>query len=164
MYNAEVLSKFPVVQHFPFGYLFKWIRDPNAPKPTTTTHTSSQPQRSTPNPPSSVPGATTIRPAPRMDGGTKAPWNSAPTHRSSALPGPTASWTGQSGAPGMPATRAPWAGATPRAPPGATSRPAPVAGSSAGTGAPGARPAPALRPQGSPRKDALEEVREDGKE
>ncbi|KAK5277966.1 Serine/threonine-protein phosphatase 2A activator 1, partial [Cryomyces antarcticus] len=30
MYNAEVLSKFPVIQHFPFGSLFVWERDPNA--------------------------------------------------------------------------------------------------------------------------------------
>ena len=33
MYIAEVLSKFPVVQHFPFGALFQWERDPLAPSP-----------------------------------------------------------------------------------------------------------------------------------
>lgn len=30
MYSAEVLSKFPVVQHFRFGFLFSWDQDPDA--------------------------------------------------------------------------------------------------------------------------------------
>ena len=30
MYNAEVLSKFPVVQHFPFGSVFAWERHADA--------------------------------------------------------------------------------------------------------------------------------------
>ena len=45
MYNAEVLSKFPVVQHFPFGSLFRWDPDPEAVRPARSAHTSSQPQR-----------------------------------------------------------------------------------------------------------------------
>ena len=45
MYNAEVLSKFPVVQHFPFGSLFKWEKDPDAKPPPPSTHASSQPLR-----------------------------------------------------------------------------------------------------------------------
>ncbi|KAL6709983.1 Serine/threonine-protein phosphatase 2A activator 1 [Coniothyrium glycines] len=48
MYNAEVLSKFPVVQHFPFGSLFSWEHDPNAGKTTVSVHTSSQPNSTPP--------------------------------------------------------------------------------------------------------------------
>jgi len=43
MYLAEVLSKFPVVEHFPFGSLFLWERDPDAITPAATTHVDSQP-------------------------------------------------------------------------------------------------------------------------
>lgn len=45
MYNAEVLSKFPVVQHFQFGSLFSWEPQPNASPPPTSIHTSSQPSK-----------------------------------------------------------------------------------------------------------------------
>lgn len=45
MYNAEVLSKFPVVQHFRFGSMFSWEAQPNAVPPPTSIHTSSQPSK-----------------------------------------------------------------------------------------------------------------------
>lgn len=45
MYNAEVLSKFPVVQHFRFGSLFSWEPQPNAAPPPASVHTSSQPSK-----------------------------------------------------------------------------------------------------------------------
>jgi serine/threonine-protein phosphatase 2A activator len=97
MYNAEVLSKFPVVQHFPFGSLFRWEKDPQAKPPPTSTHATSQPLRNpvaTTAPMTARPGApwagrSAPAPAGFVNGVTQAPWASrtpAPPPRSGMRP------------------------------------------------------------------------------
>jgi serine/threonine-protein phosphatase 2A activator len=100
MYNAEVLSKFPVVQHFPFGSLFSFDRDPNAVMPPTTVHTTSGPQGRPVVPDAGPPSTSTARPS--ADAGTKAPWATAES--STRAPPP------------MGATAAPWATGRPNEP------------------------------------------------
>ena len=125
MYNAEVLSKFPVVQHFPFGSLFSFDHDPDASVPSPSVHTASQPTAA----PSGM-QAPTARPGV----GTAAPWAGGGT--GTGMPGPTAR-------PGA-GTAAPWAQGAPRAGTGAgvgtgTGMPAPTARPGVGTAAPWAQ-------------------------
>ena len=133
MYNAEVLSKFPVVQHFPFGSLFSWERDPNAIAPPTTVHATSGPQARPVVPDGGAPSAP-IRPS--MDASTRAPWatpgagsrappvgtTTAPwaVGRSDGIPitGPSLPDTSRLPPGPMTPTRAPWAAAQAPKPPG----------------------------------------------
>lgn len=115
MYNAEVLSKFPVVQHFPFGSLFRWEKDPDAVPPPRSTHASSQPLRNPLEP------TGTRRPP---GSGTAAPHRAAPTSRP-----PVGMVDG--------VTRAPWASRTP-APPSRMAVPSRAGPTSSG---PASRPA-----------------------
>ncbi|KAF2670582.1 Phosphotyrosyl phosphatase activator [Microthyrium microscopicum] len=128
MYHAEVLSKFPVVQHFPFGALFPWEQDTNAATQAKSIHADSQPQ-SKPSTPSTGPSMVSGPQA-----GMQAPWATSRTGNSSlsssgistptatarmAPPQTGAPWTRQAQAVPVtstrmpsrmsPATGAPWA-------------------------------------------------------
>lgn len=137
MYNAEVLSKFPVVQHFPFGSLFSWTADPAAPKIQASVHTSSQPKAVTPS--NSAPTARQTGPQPALRDALAEPSMRAPPSRTAQpplrdpmagmgapaatgarMPMIAAPWANASG-PDVPAgpnqpTRSPWTSST-RAPP-----------------------------------------------
>jgi len=138
MYNVEVLSKFPVVQHFPFGSLFSFEQDPNAKVIQASVHTASQPKSTIAS--SMAPTAARPQPAlrdPLLDQpataaraaggtpGTSAPWatTTQPTRapRASGMAAPPAPdepnhptkapWALDSPAPPQPvsSTAAPWA-------------------------------------------------------
>jgi len=97
MYNAEVLSKFPVVQHFPFGSLFSWDQDLNAIPASASIHTANQPREF---PPASNIGASRLPP----QESTMAPWTNS---NAAAAPATAAPWAQ---APTLqPSTHAPWA-------------------------------------------------------
>jgi serine/threonine-protein phosphatase 2A activator len=99
MYNAEVLSKFPVVQHFPFGSLFSWEQDPNATPAVHSFHTANHSG-------SQSTASNTPTPNPLSQEGTKAPWAQA----SSANMAPTtAPWASHPPGGNMTPTAAPWA-------------------------------------------------------
>ncbi|EEA25341.1 Serine/threonine-protein phosphatase 2A activator 1 [Talaromyces marneffei ATCC 18224] len=99
MYNAEVLSKFPVVQHFPFGSLFSWDRDPNATIPPPTIH-SRQANSSIP-PPYVTPQSAGTR-APWSQPGASLPGASAAPWATSTARNPQATVTGASSTTRMP--------------------------------------------------------------
>jgi len=102
MYNAEVLSKFPVVQHFRFGSLFSWERDPNAVAPPVSVHSTSQPSTTAMAATEQFP----MRGPPPTQTGTAAPWaTNAPSTNTTGVSAPWAPRVPESAA----GTKAPWA-------------------------------------------------------
>jgi serine/threonine-protein phosphatase 2A activator len=102
MYNAEVLSKFPVVQHFPFGSMFSWEEDPSLADASHSVPDSAQ-TRVEPITAPSAPGSAAVGSA------AGAANTQAPRARPNATSNTTARGMGAPPPPQMATTRAPWA-------------------------------------------------------
>lgn len=106
MYDAEVLSKFPVVQHFRFGSLFSFDPDPTATPPPASVHAANQPVRDG-LASSAAEKVAAPRASPQL--GTQVPWANHPPTRpvaAAAAIGTAAPWASQ--ATSRPAAAAPW--------------------------------------------------------